>query len=59
MGYLAKSDDLSFNNLKRSVIMGSAMASFAVEQFGPKNLYDLDETKINARVEEFRSLISF
>ncbi len=59
MGYLAKTDNLSFDNLKRSVIMGSAMASFAVEEFGPEKLYDLDEDQINKRVDEFRSLISF
>ncbi|MEM7160813.1 MAG: PfkB family carbohydrate kinase [Bacteroidota bacterium] len=59
MGYLAKSGNVSFESLKRAVIMGSAMASFAVEDFGPKRLYDLNEAKINERVEQFRTLISF
>jgi len=59
MGYLAQSESISFENLKRAVIMGSAMASFAVEDFGPKRLYDLDQEKIDARVQQFRTLISF
>ncbi|NND78082.1 MAG: sugar kinase [Flavobacteriales bacterium] len=59
MGYLAGTKNLSFENLKRAVIAGSAMASFAVEAFGPEKLYDLDQAMIDSRIAEFRSLISF
>ena len=59
MGYLAKTQNLSFENLKRAVIAGSAMASFAVEAFGPKNLYNLSQERIDDRIEEFRNLTTF
>ena len=42
MGYLASTDDLSFENLKRSVIYGSALASFCVEKFGTEKLIVVD-----------------
>ncbi len=56
MGYLAASDDTSFENLKRAVIYGSAMASFVVEDFGPRRLRELDRAQIDERVERFVSL---
>lgn len=59
MGYLAKTKNLSFENMKRAVVTGSAMASFTVQDFGPKMLYDLDQETIEARIAEFRELISF
>ena len=59
MGYLAKSKNISFDNLKRAVIAGSAMASFTVEAFGPEKLYDLDQEKIDKRISQFRDLVSF
>ncbi|WP_116127728.1 PfkB family carbohydrate kinase [Lewinella sp. IMCC34183] len=57
MGYLAASDDLSFDNLKRAVIHGSAMASFVVEDFGTRRLQTLDQDQIDARVQRFASLM--
>lgn len=59
IGYLAKTDDLSFENMKRAVIYGSAMASFCVEKFGTERLLDLDQKEINNRVMEFVQLASF
>ncbi len=57
MGYLAATDDLSFDNLKRAVIYGSAMASFVVEDFGTRRMQSLDREQIDARVQRFASLI--
>ncbi len=59
MGYLAKTDNLSFENMKRAIIYGSAMASFCVEQFGTENMKNLDQDKINKRVQKFANLIKF
>lgn len=59
IGYLAKTDDLSFENMKRAIIYGSAMASFCVEKFGTERLLNLTETEINNRVMEFVQLASF
>ena len=56
MGYLAASDDTSFENLKRAVIYGSALASFVVEDFGTRRLRELDRVQIDERVERFVSL---
>lgn len=59
MGYLAKTKDLSFENMKRAVIYGSAMASFCVEKFGPQRLKDLTAEEIEERVQIFIELVDF
>jgi sugar/nucleoside kinase (ribokinase family) len=59
IGYLAKTNDLSFENMKRAIIYGSAMASFCVEKFGTERMQYLSETEINNRVMEFVQLASF
>ena len=59
IGYLASSDDTSFENMKRAVIVGSAMASFCVEKFGSERIENLSLDEINTRVEEFKKLIDF
>lgn len=59
MGYIASSKNISFENLKRAVIAGSAMASFTVEDFGPKRLLNLNQDSINRRIESFRDLVAF
>ena len=59
MGYLANSENISFSNLKRAVIVGSAMASFTVEKFGTERLLELDRAEINHRIKEFYELTSF
>ena len=57
MGYLAKTGDVSFENMKRGIIYGSTMASFCVEKFGPNRLFELTDEEIGRRVEEFVSLV--
>ena len=59
MGYLAKTKDLSFENMKRAVIYGSAMASFCVEKFGPERLKELTAEEIEERVQVFIELVDF
>jgi sugar/nucleoside kinase (ribokinase family) len=59
IGYLAKTQDLSFENMKRAIVYGSAMASFCVEKFGTARLLNLDKKEIKARVKEFETLSSF
>jgi sugar/nucleoside kinase (ribokinase family) len=59
MGYLAKTQDLSFDNLKRAVIYGSAMASFCVEKFSVDRLVELSEKDIRDRVQQFVQLVRF
>ena len=58
MGYLAATDDLSFDNLKRAVIYGSAMASFVVEDFGTRRMQQLDRAQIDTRVKRFVDLMN-
>ncbi|MCB0507386.1 MAG: PfkB family carbohydrate kinase [Chitinophagales bacterium] len=59
MGYLAKTKDLSFENMKRAVIYGSAMASFCVEKFGPQRLKEISKEEIEERVQVFIDLVDF
>ena len=56
IGHLAASDDISFANMKRAVICGSAMASFCVEKFGTERILNLSKLEINTRVQEFIDL---
>ena len=59
IGYLAKTGDISFENMKNAVIYGSAMASFCVERFGTERLVNLTETELNNRIAEFKKLSTF
>ncbi len=59
MGYLASTGDLSFENLKRAVIYGSAMASFCVEKFSIDRLLELTPEEIRERVQRFVQLVNF
>jgi sugar/nucleoside kinase (ribokinase family) len=59
MGYIASTGDLSFENLKRAVIYGSAMASFCVEKFGTERLLDLKNEEISSRIERFVRIADF
>ncbi len=59
IGYLAKTQDISFDNMKRAIIFGSAMASFCVEKFGTENIVGLVQKQINTRVQEFIDLAQF
>ena len=59
IGYLARSRDISFENMKRAIIFGSAMASFTVERFGTERLIGLNQEKIDNRVQDFVDLVQF
>ena len=59
IGYLAKTDDISFENMRRAIVHGSAMASFCVEKFGTERLFEITEADLAGRVNEFRELASF
>lgn len=59
IGHLAKTDDISFDNMKRAVIYGSAMASFCVEKFGAERIIDLSAEEIQDRVNQFVKLSAF
>jgi sugar/nucleoside kinase (ribokinase family) len=59
IGYLAKTNDISFENMKRAVINGSAMASFCVEKFGTEKLTEITQEDVNARINEFVKLVKF
>ena len=56
IGYLAHTDNITFDNMKRAVIYGSAMASFCVEKFGTERLLRLDRVTIEKRVQAFIDL---
>ncbi|TMI71380.1 MAG: sugar kinase [Bacteroidetes bacterium] len=59
MGHLAKTGDISFENMKRAIIVGSAMASFCVEKFGPTRLKEITNEDIVRRIQQFKQLVSF
>jgi len=59
MGYLANTKNTNFENLKRAIIYGSAMASFCVEKFGTERLTELSIQEINKRILRFISLTKF
>jgi len=59
IGYLAQTDDISFDNMKRAIIYGSAMASFCVEKFGAERIMNLTQEEIKERVNEFVTLSAF
>jgi len=59
IGYLAKTNDISFENMKRAVINGSAMASFCVEKFGTQKLTEINKDDVDARINEFVKLVQF
>lgn len=59
IGHLAKTDDISFENMKRAIIYGSVMASFCVEEFSIERLKTLDKKVIDDRVKHFVDLAQF
>lgn len=59
IGYLAETKDISFENMKRAIIFGSAMASFCVEKFGTEKLISLTQDQVDERVQEFIDLVQF
>ena len=59
MGWLARTNDLSDANLRRAVILGSAMGSFVVEGFSIKRLLEITRDDIDTRVADFHRLVTF
>ena len=59
MGYLAKTNSVSFENMKKAIIVGSAMASFCVEKFGNTKLKEISRADLNKRIRLFRELTQF
>jgi len=59
IGHLAHTKDISFENMKTAIIVGSAMASFCVEKFGPQRLKEITKNDIDTRLKEFVQLVNF
>ena len=59
MGHLAHTRDISFENMKTAIIVGSAMASFCVEKFGPTRLKEITRADIDIRIRQFVDLVNF
>ncbi len=59
MGHIARTKDISFENMKTAIIVGSALASFCVEKFGPLRLQEIEPKDIEARIQEFVELVNF
>lgn len=59
MGYIASTDDISFENMKRALINGSALASFCVEKFGIERLTTISKSDLENRIKEFVTLVDF
>jgi len=59
IGHLARTKDISFENMKSAIIIGSAMASFCVEKFGTTRLKELKRDDIDDRIQRFKELTKF
>lgn len=59
MGHIARTKDISFENMKTAIIVGSALASFCVEKFGPLRLQEISAKDIENRINEFVELVNF
>ncbi len=59
IGHLAKTNDISFENMKSAIIIGSAMASFVVEKFGTERLKEINDKEIQDRLNQFVKLVNF
>ncbi|WP_372793806.1 PfkB family carbohydrate kinase [Lutibacter sp.] len=59
IGHIAKSGDISFENMKRAVISGSNLASFCVEKFGTERMENLTQDEIQERLLQFKLLTQF
>lgn len=58
-GYLAKTNDFSFENMKNAIIYGSTLASFCVEKFGTERMENLTSDEIHKRLYQFKQLTQF
>lgn len=59
MGYIAATNDISFENMKRAIIAGSALASFSVEKFGTTRLTEISDREMEERMHQFVALTNF
>ena len=59
IGYLASTQDISFDNMKRAVIYGSNFASFCVEKFGIERMENLNSDEVQQRLKQFKQLTQF
>ncbi len=59
IGHIAKTKDISFENMKTAIIVGSAMASFCVEKFGTQKLKEVTPAELEDRLQQFKTLASF
>jgi sugar/nucleoside kinase (ribokinase family) len=58
-GYIAQTEDVSFENMKNAIIHGSNLASFCVEKFGTERMVNLNKDEVYARLQQFKSLTQF
>jgi len=59
IGHLARTKDVSFENMKTGIIIGSAMASFCVEKFGTQRIKEITKEDIDKRLHQFQELVNF
>ena len=59
IGHIARTRDISYENMKTAIIVGSAMASFCVEKFGINRLTELSKADIDSRILQFQDLVHF
>lgn len=59
IGHIARSKDITYDNMKTAIIVGSAMASFSVEKFGTQRLKEISREEIDDRIREFVQLVNF
>jgi sugar/nucleoside kinase (ribokinase family) len=58
-GFIAQSENVSFDNMKNAVIYGSNLASFCVEKFGTERMLALDKKEVVSRLQQFKALTQF
>ncbi len=58
-GYIAQSENVSFENMKNAIIYGSNLASFCVEKFGTERMESLNKEEVVDRLQQFRALTQF
>lgn len=58
-GFLASTNDISFENMKKAIVHGSNLASFCVEKFGTERMVNLDSNEVNSRLKMFKQLTQF
>ena len=59
IGYIAKTKEITFDNMKKAVVYGTVLASFTVEKLGIESIENIEEEKVNKRLAEIRSVVSF